>query len=165
MQWKTVTGNPKYEVSDCGNVRNKKTSRVLRQHKNHDGYNLVYLYSGTKKSRKSFYVHRIVCEAFCGLQPSTRHVVAHGDGSKDNNHFTNLRWATTRENYQDSVKHGTSVTGAGERNGNARLTSLQVKKIRDLKLAGYSSKSISDRFSVSTDMVNRIARRDRWAHI
>jgi hypothetical protein len=48
-----------------------------------------------------------VAEAFIGPQPSPRHQVAHYDGVRDNNHYSNLRWATpTRMKKEERSRSG-----------------------------------------------------------
>jgi hypothetical protein len=80
---------PIWEVSNFGNVRNKKTQYILKPHL-HNGYRSVYKYSadGTKKIK----VHRLVCIAFNGDDNDPTKCIDHIDGDKLNNHSSNLRW-------------------------------------------------------------------------
>ena len=47
--YKTIEEYNNYEVSDHGNVINKKTGRILKPHKDIDGYYTVTLNSDVKK--------------------------------------------------------------------------------------------------------------------
>lgn len=50
------------------------------------------------KLGRRFKVHRLVCEAFHGPQPSPEHIVLHLDEDPSNNRSDNLRWGTREEN-------------------------------------------------------------------
>ena len=56
----------KYEVSDLGNVRNKRTKRVLTQRPSRNNYMAVDVYrnDGTKTTK---YVHQLVMFSFNGV--------------------------------------------------------------------------------------------------
>jgi len=47
--------------------------------------------------KQCIFVHRLVCEAFHGLQPDTTFTVDHIDRNRINNNENNLRWATKSE--------------------------------------------------------------------
>lgn len=53
------------------------------------------------------YVHRIVALTFIGVPPFAKSEVCHNDGNRRNNHYSNLRWGTRKENVADSIRHGT----------------------------------------------------------
>ena len=72
--------------------------------------------------------HRLVCEAFHGAPPSKAHQVAHYDGTRLNNDFRNLRWATVAENCNDKIRHGTWPTGS--KHGRAKITEDRVVEMR-----------------------------------
>jgi len=95
MQWKEVKGFKRYEVSDDGQVRNKKTGRVLKPGKNSRGYLLVGLWFNGKRTNK--YVHRLVTEAFIP-NPENKSQVNHMDEDGTNNRVDNLEWVTAKEN-------------------------------------------------------------------
>jgi hypothetical protein len=48
--------------------------------------------------KKTFKVHRLVCEAFWGPAPSPSSIVLHLDEDPSNNVPSNLRWGTRKEN-------------------------------------------------------------------
>ena len=60
--YKTIEEFPNYEVSNLGNVRNKKTGRILKHTKANNGYYTVNLYRDGQA--KSQLVHRIVMITF-----------------------------------------------------------------------------------------------------
>lgn len=91
-----------YEVSNTGQVRNLK-GLVLKPEVSKTGHLRVQLYirPGT---RKHFFVHRLVARAFLG--ESTLDVL-HWDDNPQNNHVSNLRYGTDKDNWQDAVRNGT----------------------------------------------------------
>jgi hypothetical protein len=132
-EWRAIPGWPEYEVSECGEVRRVQGGLVARAGRTlkpwinkQTGYLQVGLWRNNRQSRMT--VHRLVALAFLGAPPSPAHIVAHADGTRRNNHWTNLRWATQRENLSDTVLHGTDNRGA--RNGQAKIDEVCVKAIR-----------------------------------
>ena len=121
MQWLPVKGYEKlYEVSDTGEVRsvdrvlsvtNQKErlfkGRVLLQTVNkHVQYKQVSLWKENKGT--SYYVHRLVAEAFIP-NPEGKPEVNHIDGNRQNNHISNLEWVTSGENSLHASKTGLRV--------------------------------------------------------
>ena len=107
--WKTVDDFPNYEVSNLGNVRNKKTGHFMKQTIGREGSYLgVYLSNNGKENTQR--VHRLVAEAFLGKHPGL--MVNHIDGNKLNNHLDNLEWCTAKENNNHAIKIGLNKPGA-----------------------------------------------------
>ncbi len=78
--------------------------RVLRPGVLQSGYHLLVLCKdGVRQSIKE---HRVIAEAFHGPCPEGMEV-CHRDGTKSNNHPDNLYYGTKRQNFLDSVEHGT----------------------------------------------------------
>lgn len=97
--WKDIEGyEDLYEVSDEGNVRNKKTGRILKPGKKND-----YKFVGLFKNGKSKYrlVHRLVGKAFIP-NPDNKPEIDHIDKNRSNNNVDNLRWVDRQENIDHS---------------------------------------------------------------
>ena len=108
--WKTIVDYPNYEVSNLGNVRNKKSKKLLKQSNGRDKrYLSVYLTNGKKENTQR--VHRLVAEAFIP-NPEEKPMVNHIDGDKNNNSVENLEWCTSKENNNHAIKMGLNHPGS-----------------------------------------------------
>lgn len=126
--WKKLNGyEGYYEISDHGNVRSverevtsirgkvlKFKGKTLKLSVDKFGYRL-FSFKKTNEKPKRQLIHRCVLSNFVGEPPSKTHQCAHKDGDPGNNHVSNLRWATPKENGQDKVIHGTTNKGGVSR--------------------------------------------------
>ena len=97
MNWKKI--NDRYSVSDCGDVRNDETVRILKGRPVNGGYLYVVLHG------KSVAVHKLVATAFIP-NPENKEQVNHIDGNKRNNRVENLEWCTRSENIKHAYRIG-----------------------------------------------------------
>lgn len=123
-EWRPVPGwEGLYSVSDLGRVRSEDRvtsgrngtprrayGRVLRPTREPHGYMTVGL-SRPRTRRQKVYVHDLVLTAFRGPRPDGDQC-CHGDGTRDNNRLSNLRWGTVSDNAFDAVRHGTHAHAA-----------------------------------------------------
>lgn len=136
---------------------------TLRQKLNRFGYPTVALSIDGK--RRDIFVHRLVALAFLGVAPDERHEVAHGDGCRTNNHWTNLRWATHHDNMLDRRRHGTVPNRKGEKHPLARLTEGIVLAMRQRRRDGLYFREIAEEFGVPTLTVYDAVTGTTWGHI
>jgi len=88
MEWRDVVGYENlYQVSEYGDIRYKHNPTRLRKFISDRGYKLIMLRQFGWA--KMFHAHRLVYEAFVGSIPDN-YQVHHIDGSRSNNHFSNL---------------------------------------------------------------------------
>ncbi len=99
-KWVTARHYPNYEVSSMGQVRNKKTGKLLKPSLNKPG---GYLRVGLDK--KHVYVHRLVADSFYDGNHAKMDV-NHIDGNKLNNTLPNLEWLTRKQNINHAYIHG-----------------------------------------------------------
>lgn len=92
--WKIIKNYENYAISDCGNVKNVKTGRILHVYSK-KGYYLTYLYN--KNGRKIFLVHRLVAMAFIP-NPHNDPQINHKDENGFNNIVSNLEWCSAKYN-------------------------------------------------------------------
>ena len=132
-QWREISGRDgDYEVSNQGRVKSHKRKKpcILRHDMDRFGYHRVVLYENGE--RRKYQVHRLVAEAFIGPAPSNKHEINHADGCKDHNSADNLEWTTSSENKLHAERMGLVDRVRGERHGQSKLITDDVKKIRQL---------------------------------
>lgn len=167
LEWRSIPSWPEYKISERGDLRRvqggkgTRSGRTLRPWRNKQtGYLEVSLWRRNCDYRTT--IHRLVALAFLGEPPSRRHVVAHNDGSRDNNHWTNLRWATQRENVADTARHGTH--NRGTRNGQAKIDEVCVRAIRKMAAMRIPSRVAAEGYGICRQTVDQIIARKRWRH-
>lgn len=167
MEWRPAPNFPDHEVSEYGDVRRVTDGRGLKAGVvltgySHHGYRM---YTLSKDGAKvNVFAHRLVCEAWHGEPDPMRPMVAHWDGSKNNNHYSNLRWASCKENHADRVRHGTDPTGS--RNGRAVLSEDDVRSIRRIyKGERGQIADLSRQYGVSRRAVSLIVTNKNWAGV
>lgn len=92
-----------YEVSTLGNIRNKKTGRILKQCNDKAKYKRVSIYVKKKHITKT--IHRMVAETFIP-NPDNLPEVDHINNIRDDNRVENLQWCTGEYNLEKSYKKG-----------------------------------------------------------
>lgn len=100
-----------------------------------------------------------MAETFIGPRPPAG-VVRHLDGDPQNDDPGNLRWGTTRENCEDTVRHGRSTRGA--KNKQVRLTNEQVRDIRRRRANGERGKELASEYGVTEATICDIHKRRTW---
>lgn len=80
-----------YEIDECGNVFSLSSQTYLKPHLDRYGYLYVTIKGRHKK------VHRLVAEAFLENKDE-KPCIDHIDRNKLNNHVSNLRFVTHKEN-------------------------------------------------------------------
>lgn len=121
MNFKKISSNKHYEVSDTGVVRSLDRELLItrcgKQHTQkckgkrlkqaiNNGYARVALKNNGEL--KNCLVHRLVAQAFIP-NPKNKPQVNHKDGNKLNNHVSNLEWVTPKENLQHAVSNGLNI--------------------------------------------------------
>jgi hypothetical protein len=105
-EWRTVPGYSRYEVSEQGQLRRIDTKRVLRPKIGRGGYHYVNLTPDDRSvPQRQIGIHRAVCLAFWGPQPSLGHVVCHRNDTATDNRPDNLYWGTAFENAADKKRN------------------------------------------------------------
>ena len=93
--WKPYPELDKYLVSNTGEVKHKRTNRILKGSKV-SGYRFVNIYRDDR-TKKNCLIHRLVAQTFLE-NPEKKPVVNHKDTNILNNHVSNLEWVTYKEN-------------------------------------------------------------------
>lgn len=103
--WKEYPECKKYLVSNTGEIKNKKTDRLMMGSKQ-NGYRFVNLYIHKDVPKMNRLIHRMVALTFLE-NPENKPVVNHKDTNIINNHVDNLEWVTYKENMnnEETIKN------------------------------------------------------------
>ena len=157
-EWRDAIGfEGFYKISNYGRILTVKSNTIKKLTiDKHDGRPYCCLWANNKQAQVR--PHKLVLEAFVGKRPIGMEC-CHNDGNPQNNHLSNLRWDTAKNNQADRVRHGT--TNRGENCGTAKLTGIQVDAIRqDTRL----QRLIALDYGVRANTISRIKSGVRWKH-
>ena len=168
-EWRTIPDSPGYEVSNHGRVRSvdrvvfhsngkiqPRKGRILKPNKDKDGYLRVGV-NGTTN------VHRLVMLAFVGERPDGMEVL-HGDDVKDNNHLSNLRYGTHKENIEDKMRKGNQARG--ERIGASKLTESSIPTIKWMyEISSLTHRQIGELLNINHSTIGCLLRGETWKHL
>ena len=100
MEFLTIDRFSKYEINKNGEIRNKKSKRILKQ--TLDSYGFYYKVSIVNDIGKSetISVHRLLALAFIP-NPENKPAVDHINRIKKDNRLSNLRWVSFKENSEN----------------------------------------------------------------
>lgn len=111
LEARVLPEHPFYLILENGVVLSNQTNKGLAIYRNkvygivntsinRDGYLMMRL------NYKSYSLHTLVARAFLGEKPNPKMIIRHLDDNKLNNHWTNLKYGTKSENYQDFLRNG-----------------------------------------------------------
>jgi hypothetical protein len=152
--------NDLYSINIKGEVYSWRSKKFLKPQKQRNGYLTVNLFNG--KNVKTKTIHRLVAEVFIHNE-FDKPFVNHKDLDKTNNHVNNLEWVTASENIQHANDNGIRL---GERNGNSKLTAIQINEIRNkYSFRKLTYKELGEEYNVMKHYIARIVKRQVWKHI
>lgn len=126
------------ERMTTGNRNRKLKSKIVKNHANKLGYQLVDLCKDGKK--KTFKVHRLVAQEFIE-NPQNKPYINHKDGNPRNNNVQNLEWCTQKENIRHAYR-----TGLFKRRG-------KLKDLDDYILKTYKRYSRENNFRTMAETI------------
>lgn len=157
-----------YEIDASGTVRRLTAAggrRVVKPLVNKFNQGVRVRLCRSARDHRRFLVHRLVWSAFVGPIPDGL-TINHIDGSRLNNHLSNLELATMREQMLHAYATGLQKIQRGEARGHvAKLKNEQVARIKRLYASGHRVESIASDHNVSMSAVYKILQGQRWSHI
>lgn len=169
-QWRIISDYPDYAISEYGDVKRivipkgngniKVPGLILKPIiGKRDGYLICSL--SANGIQKNIRIHIQVALAYIGPKPFSEAMVAHCDGNKLNNYYSNLRWTTAKGNSQDMIRHGHSLVG--EKSTSAKLTWEKVREIRSKYANGPDTiVTLGKEYGVSFAMIWDIIKGNHW---
>lgn len=144
--WKILNCNNNYEISNLGNIRNKKGKIIKQQNKK--GYMQIGLRDG--KAKKWYIVNRLVAIEFLDKNDfkkmpyeneidMNKLTVNHKDENKLNNNVNNLEWCT----YSYNINYG---------NRNKKVSKKKSKRIIQYDLNGNFIKQWNSMLEIQREL-------------
>lgn len=100
FKWYEIDEHPNYEINRMGQVRSKKTGKLLKPYDDGTGYLRL------KLNGQNCRLHILVAKQFVpNLDPKTKVVVNHKKGDKYDCRASQLEWVTQSEN----IKHAWDI--------------------------------------------------------
>jgi hypothetical protein len=180
IEWREIKDAPKYSVSNTGLVKHTRLDRLLKGY-NRNGYVQVTIKTddGGQLARL---VHRLVAMAFIeNDDPDVKIYVDHLDTDPKNNHVSNLRWVTPKENmnnettreniskahmqksprvYQIDIETGDIIMVAENSN---EITKMGVNIAVAQKIANFYKKVVENNFAkVSVEVGQQKTYNNKW---
>lgn len=152
--------NTRYYVSKNGTVINKESGKILVHSVNDLRYHRIHPRNNGK--RMNLFVHRLVAECFIP-NPENKPFVLHKDNNPENNHVSNLKWGTQSENIQQAYDEN-RISAKGEKNGQSKLTEVDVRIIREARTKGFRVRLIANYYGMSEGWIGRICNGYYWTH-
>ena len=152
--WLPIPDYEGYQISNYGRVKSfkHKEPHILKPAIDKYGYLKISLNQDGKQ--KLFSVHRLVALAFIpNLENKPQ--IDHIDGHKFNNHVSNLRWVTDKENKRNAYDLGLKKHPKGEDSIRAKLTNEQARFIKENPL-GLSFSLLARMFGVCIQSISNI---------
>ena len=149
----------KYFISNHGNVyRELKTGfKKLKYEVNH-GYLRANIHHNGKTVHKR--IHRLVGEYFIDNH-NGYDIIHHIDNNKTNNHYTNLKWVTSKENSKYAKEDGL-ILGC-ENHNMAKSNNDEIKFVCTLLESGlYDVSEISNITNISMSAIYGIVNNKNW---
>ena len=164
---RTIPGYNGYYADEDGLIYSVRSGqiRVISQRK-HKGYMHVFVKcdDGNGK-RKKEPVHKLVLLSFEG-EKKLEQVCRHLNGNPLDNRPKNLKWGTVKENVQDAIRHGTAAClRVGDNSVAAKLTEVEVWKIKELIGQGKRQVDIAKQFNITQRHVSDIKNNKTWRHL
>ena len=160
-EWKDIKGYEGcYQISNYGRIKSmqrKVASRggclkslpekIITPLYTSNGY--LNVVASKSQKRKTLIIHHLVAEYFIGDRPDGL-VIDHIDGNKTNNHVSNLRYITTKENLR--------------KRKDIKLDQEKVKEITSL-LGQMSQSKIAEKFGITQSMISKIKLGRLWKDV
>jgi hypothetical protein len=150
--WLEIPTNPNYECSNLGRVRNRRTSKLVKQIPDERGYKRVMLFTDGKNYFRR--VARLIWETF-NDQPCLL-TIDHRDRNKENNNLSNLRCISHQDNSLNRPY-------PGKKNNRYNLTDeIKVEILTKYNSGEWSTYAINQKFGIPSNYICMVMKRGTW---
>lgn len=153
-----------YDVSNFGRIRNRETSRILKQNKIKTGYYACCVSCGGRDNKMLIKTHIAVAKLFVD-NPSGLSEVNHIDGNKCNNRYDNLEWCTPSHNVKHAYDTGLIKKTFGEDNIHSKLSLSDVNHIRKVYKPHdkkFGARALARLYGVHHSTIEAIINNKNW---
>lgn len=165
MEWREIPEFDDYLISENGDVKSYKKLKpcIMKSHP-WEGYFKIKLLRNDG-CEVTISIHRLVANSFL-KNPNNLAEIDHLDGTRDNNHYTNLEWVSKLENLHRMHKDR-GVYPFGENAYNAKLSDIDIPIIKEaIKIFGRGAGSkIARYYKVDKALISRIRLGKSWSHV
>lgn len=157
--WRDVPGYDQFVSSNKGRI-----AKLMQLKPNDRDYLRIKIQ--VDGVRKDYYIQRLVAEAW--IKPiADSEIVIHLNGDHLDNRVSNLKVITHQEHIRNLFAQGIMRQGdrRGQKNGNNKVTDVEVVEIRQRYDSGENLNSIADDYPVGATMVSLIGLRKYWRHV
>ena len=119
----------------------------------------------------TIYLHREIARLFCKKTSAKHKYVIHVNHKKDDNKYTNLKWATLQEMSDHQQKSPLKIAykkQQASRTTGLKLTASKVKAIKDAinnPKRKLTYKQMAAKYNVSEMTLYRIRSGENWSHV
>lgn len=176
--WKQITSlkgttNRNYAVSSYGRLasfdKDLNDKLILKPHLN-GGFPLISINSNGK--HKALFIHSAVAEMFLKKRNPKCIRVIHLDHDKTNNHFSNLKWVSQKEQSEHNKENPVVLEAIARKvNKGNNAKKLNEKKVTQLKKELWDPKrkltfkKLAEKYGIAEMNLYRIKNGELWYHI
>ena len=150
-----------YQISNTGKIKSLRKNIIMKTWKRgsriNNQYETVQLFDKNKK-KKTFFIHRLVAEAFIP-NPNNFREVNHKDENKMNNCSENLEWCNQSYNRKYSINNGSIKYIKGYKNKVCSLKYEDVMWIKENLIYDDNNlgiRALSKKFNVDKKVISNI---------
>jgi len=139
------------------------------------GYKVLKLFKiiDGKRTSRTFYLHKLVAQYFLPEKSEDQEYVLHLNYVKDDNRYTNLKWAKKNEVEEHQSKNPKVIADRKRLQEHNRLHEYKLteEKVRVLKRKLFDPnrktrlKMLARQFGVSEMQLHRIKTGENWGHV